>query len=357
MLVSEAIDAFIGYQTARRGEGSRTVDGYRSTLVQFLRHTGDKKMASLTERHPEDWFYGPNGLMSPHPINTRWGVARIQPPLSPGTHNLYRTRMTVWVKWCMQRRILTRDIMLNIHPMKNPKKKRNRHGADVLLRLLEVADGPRDRAFLAVALNTGLRASEIVRLRVGDLDLDEGYMDVVIKKTGDIDEQPISSDLDPELRVWLTQYALDLDRPLHADDLLFPARGGGLVARYETAEDGKRYPVRHPYYWRTNVPIRQPEGIVKKSLAKLGLPTEREGVHTIRRSVARAYFDAACQEIGDVAALRETADLLHHSSMATTEIYLGMTTERNRRNKRLRGKPFLSAMVGQPEENVIRLAQ
>jgi hypothetical protein len=70
--------------------------------------------------------------------------------------------------------------------------------------------------------------------------------------------------------------------------------------------------------------------------------------------VARAYYDSLCEERGDVAALRLTAALLHHKNTTTTEVYLGLDAEKAGRNRRLRGKPFLSAMVDR-EENVIPL--
>jgi hypothetical protein len=43
--------------------------------------------------------------------------------------------------------------------------------------------------------------------------LDAGFIDVVIRKTGEVDEQPITSDLDLELRRWLVRYATDVGRP------------------------------------------------------------------------------------------------------------------------------------------------
>jgi integrase len=99
--------------------------------------------------------------------------------------------------------------------------------------------------------------------------------------------------------------------------------------------------------------IKDTHGIVQGALKALGLPTFKEGTHTIRRAVAMAYFQEVAKDKGDVAALRETAAFLHHSSVATTELYLGMTPEKNRRDRRLRGQPFLSAMVAQ--DNVVQL--
>jgi site-specific recombinase XerD len=107
--ISEAINEFVAYQYSRRGDDSSTANGYKTTLNQFLRFTGDKECASLTERHVEDWFYGPHGLMNEHEVYAGSRNPKQQPGLSPGGHNLYRTRMIVWVKWCMQRGYIRRD--------------------------------------------------------------------------------------------------------------------------------------------------------------------------------------------------------------------------------------------------------
>lgn len=57
--------------------------------------------------------------------------------------------------------------------------------------MLGVAGNPRDRAYLATTINTGLRANEISRLRVGDVDLERG-----VHKLGD------SSTLWEDSRTW-----------------------------------------------------------------------------------------------------------------------------------------------------------
>ena len=84
--------------------------------------------------------------------------------------------------------------------------------------------------------------------------------------------------------------------------------------------------------------------IVHTPLVRLGFATRNEGIHTIRRSVARIYFDLLADE-GYDAALRATMVLLHHSQSSTTEQYLGISRERAKRDASLTGKPFLSDLV------------
>ena len=44
---------------------------------------------------------------------------------------------------------------------------------------------------------------------------------------------------------------------------------------------------------------------------------------------------------------------MHHTNIATTERYLGINAEVSRRNRRLRGKPFLTTL--RSTENVVDL--
>lgn len=356
--LSVAITEYLQYQQARRQgdhhRGNNTAAADNNVLSMFLRMSGDKYLHNITPEHVSDWFYGPGGMRDRHRIDSkRGGRDGWSPPIGPATHNHYRSRLKMFFGWCIQRGYMKRDVMVLTSPLKVPKTLRNRPDPVTLLRLLEVASCDRDRAYLAVAVNTGLRSSEIRAMKVGDLDLDSGYMDVNIMKTGDVDEQPVTQELDIELRRWLLAYADVLGRPLQSSDYLFPRRRGGAITHYYVDESGDKVPHRSAYVYLPNEPIRETHLIVQKALRALGLPTQKEGTHTLRRAVARAYFDSVAQDKGDVAALRETAAFLHHSSTATTEIYLGLTPEKNSRNRRLRGKPFLSAMVSQ--ENVVPL--
>lgn len=355
--MSEAAEEYLALQRAKRAgeDHSSTVDADNNVLRMFMRISGDRVMSNITPEHVESFFYGPGGLRDTHVIlSKRAGKKQTHPPVSAATHNHYRSRLKTFFAWATSRGYMKRDVMVFTQPLKVERQKRQRPNAITLLALLDQAANARDRAYLAVAVNTALRSSEIRSLKVRDVDLDAGFLAVTILKTKDADEQPITSELDAELRKWLTTYAEDLGRPLRDEDYLFPRRRGGLISHYETAENGEVVMVRHPYVWVPDTPIRETHLIVKHALKQLGLPTYKEGTHTIRRAVAMAYFQNVAKDQGDVAALRETAAFLHHSSVATTEIYLGMTPEKNRRDNRLKGKPFLSAMV-EPADNVVPL--
>jgi hypothetical protein len=158
------------------------------------------------------------------------------------------------------------------------------------------------------------------------------------------------------LLVWLTAYAQDiaeqLGRPLDGEDHLFPARRGGLISHYETQEDGTRVMVRHPLVWKPDTPMHRVEGVVQHALAQLGYETKGEGIHTIRVAAGRVFYDMEA-EAGEVNAIRTTMEWFNHSNQATTERYLRTNVERRRKEKVLKGQPFLSKLVDQ--ENVVQL--
>lgn len=353
--ISEAGKQFLASLRAQNYSNS-TVGGYETVLNRMATDLRNIQVGSITASHIDKWFYGPGGLREPH-INRCINGPKMTPPIQPSTFNQYRNRTKQFLKWCKQKGWVKGDPMEYSRPMKiNAKRERQRPEPLTLLRLLEVTSEPRDRAYLAMAMNTALRANEINRMVVGDLDLDAGDLQTLITKTETTDVMPVTEDLDREMRRWLTHYTVTLGRPLRDEDVLFPKRNGGQISHFEWSEEaGRKVIVRVPVQYRPDVHIDRAHSIVQGALGRLGLPTKGEGVHTIRRAVARAYFDHVAAEGGYVEALRETAALLHHESMATTEGYLGTSVEKARRDKRLKGRPLLTAIVNANTENVITL--
>ena len=80
---------------------------------------------------------------------------------------------------------------------------RNREGfevtqvadTDTALSLLDTARTPRDRCLLALAMNLGLRGSEIARLQWRDVNWTDETIRVHVDKTNEVDDMPISRDL------------------------------------------------------------------------------------------------------------------------------------------------------------------
>lgn len=344
--LSDALNQYLSAYRARRAPA--TLKGDRFVLSRFVAAMGDIQVRHLRPERVTDWFYGPGGLLDEHQTRDR----RRREPVQATTHNFYRARLKSFFTFCQQRGYLRADLLIEVPHMRTVRRERQQPGPLLLLAMLDHAASNRDRAYLAVLMNTGLRANEVLRLRVGDVDLREGNLRVYISKSKQEDLLPVTSDLDGELRVWLTEYAADIGRPLATDDFLFPAASG---PRYAWVPDdiGVKKQVIVPSTWVPERALKKAERIVQTAMFALGLPTKGEGSHTIRRAIARHFFDALVSDpkLGYDGALRTVSALLHHTNISTTETYLGLSTEKSRRDKTLRGQPFLTAMIS--ADNVV----
>jgi integrase len=345
-------EALARYQAMRRARyAAPTTKNENFVLSRFLDWYGeDVQVRHLRASRVEEWFHGSDGLRAPHV--TRDGVER--EPIQESTYNFYRSRLKSFFAFCNTNGWLKNDPLVHVTPMPVTRKKRLQPMPRVLLGMLDATENPRDRAYLATAINTALRASEINRLRVGDVDLNAGDLKVWISKSREEDLMPISSDLDAELRRWLTTYGVDMDRPLSDEDYLFPDRKNSVYA-WTRDEAGAMRQGRTSPSWQPDKTIQKPQEVVQAALAAMNMPTKHEGVHTVRRAVARAYFDSLAVS-GYDSALRQTSALLHHKNSTTTEHYLGLASEREQRDKTLKGKPFLTAMVSDQNVGPLRRA-
>lgn len=308
-----------------------------SLLRNFTRAMGpDKQVHTLTQRKVEQWF------------------ATEAKRQRASSYNKVRTRVKGFIEFSRRRGWVTHDLLAEVGTIRVPKRERMKLSPVELVDLPSHTDSARDHAFVVLACNTALRANEIVGLRVRDVDLGTGSLHVTVTKSAIEDQMPISMELDVELRQWFKLYATDAG-PLQPDWHLFPQRKPG-AGRYIKSESlGTTY-VGHVYgELLPEKSLRNPAEIVQRVLRAQGHTlTPGEGVHTIRRSVARAYFDARVNA-GYDGALRETSALLHHSSSQVTEQYLSLSTEKLGRDRAMKGKPFLTSMIDPENVTPIRL--
>lgn len=331
----EAVERYLDQR--RTNYAKTTYENDMSVLNRFAKATGNIQMRNLTHEHVDKWFLS---------IQTTVKEA--------SSLNNYRKRLNLFFLYSA-RAGWTRggDPLINVKVRRIMRRKRLQLPPDVLVSLLDLAETARDRAFLATAMNTALRASELVALRVGDVDLRNGRLAVTITKTAEEDEMPMTLELQNELRRWLAIYSNDIGQPLQSAMALFPARTGPRFTYRE--HEGRAVRSTRPASWVPTRPMGGPSLVIQEVLRKAGYPTKGEGVHTIRRSVARAYFDQETA-LGYDGALRSTQALLHHADGSTTEGYLGLSHETKRRDQILLGKSFLTALAGTSDADVVLLA-
>lgn len=341
MLLSDAIDEYA--KVRQRHVKPVTAKQDENACRMVLASIGNIQISNVKASHVERFFYGEAKA-------TGASVEGYADRVGAATFNNVLGKFKAFLRWCERRGYIRRDLLEEIRAQVVIRRERMRLSPNQLIALLDLADHPRDRMIIALAENLGCRASEIVTIKISDINLDAGTIRAQVHKSSLEDTKNITKELDQELRRWLLYY---MEAPkntykqiLQDEWYLVPS-----LRRWNTPDFGETHSMGEVFY--PLVTCKSPARGVKRALAKLGLDGPGEGLHTIRRSVARAYFESQ-RSMGYDGALQNTAAFLNHSSAQTTERYLGLTHERQIRDETLRGKPFLSAMVS--GENVVKIA-
>ena len=150
--------------------------------------------------------------------------------------------------------------------------------------------GRRDRAILLVALQTGLRNSEIRSLRRQDVQLGNGAHVRCLGKGRKARCTPLRSDVAKVVEAWLSEHVADTSDPL------FPSSRGGPLS----ADALQRLVSRHAFTARKTCP-----SLARKTVTP----------HTLRHTAAMDLLRRGVD-------LSVIALWLGHESMETTQIYL-----------------------------------
>jgi integrase len=173
--LNEAVESYLTYRRTRFAASTVTNESF--VLRRFAAWVGrDIQLRHLRAEKVEEWFHGPNGLLDEHVTRDRVRREAVQ----PSTHNFYRNRLASFFRYCTQRGHVRVDLLAHVQPMKVERKQRQQPSPHHLLALLDATDSGRDRAYIATAINTALRSNEITRMRVGDVNLDAGWIAVHI---------------------------------------------------------------------------------------------------------------------------------------------------------------------------------
>lgn len=160
---------------------------------------------------------------------------------------------------------------------------------------LETKTGPRDKAMLEVLYATGLRVSELVALRLDDLNLQRGYL-VAFGKGGKERVVPMGE----SAMLWTRKY-MEESRPLlagkRASPHLFLSVRGSAMTRQN--------------FWV----------IIKKYAVTAGIITKKIKPHIIRHSFATHLLERGAD-------LRLVQVMLGHADISSTQIYTHITRER-----------------------------
>jgi site-specific recombinase XerD len=158
--LAEAIDQYIASRRAHCAAKTIIEDQY--ILRRVLRTVGDLQVGNLRAHHVENLF---GTLTQEH----RTQDGRVRAPIAASSWNNLYSRLTQFSGWLQQRGLLRDDLMRLVRPRKQEQKIRLQPTPAQLWDLFDAPSDLRDRAVLAIAGNTGLRANEIAALRVRDV--------------------------------------------------------------------------------------------------------------------------------------------------------------------------------------------
>lgn len=327
--LSAAADAYAAHVRAT-GVSENTVKNKTQIVIHALREWGDMQVRSIRPVHVDNLFAAGG-----------W---------STSTRNLYLGNLRMFFAWCRHQGHMGRDSdpTFGWRNQRVSRDERLRVPVEQFPDLLDAATHPRDRAVLALGLFTFLRASEIVTLKIGDLDLSAMELSIYRHKTRQYDVLPVVDELREEMVRWFNWYRADTNG-LQPNWYLTPAKHKPSVGW----ADGQRVAIQTDVHLRPEAKVTHVYEIAQRALVAIGYDPGREGCHTLRRSGSRALFDALRSE-GYDGALMRVSSMLGHADTRITERYIGLDLERSQRNALLAGRRMFPQMQRESGLRVVR---
>jgi integrase/recombinase XerC len=210
-----------------------------------------------------------------------------------------------WCRFMCRQGILTSNPADGLRGPRQDKKLPHFLSAEALVQLLaappgDQALGLRDRALLETLYTAGLRVSELVRLDVGDIDMDGAT--AIIRGKGKRERLAILGEPATEaLKTWLA---------------VRDSVGTAVAGVRRTSKQPAVFLNKHGGRLTT----RSVGRLLEKYLAQAGLDP-RTSPHSLRHSFATHLLDNGAD-------IRSVQELLGHRSLGTTQIYTHVTTQR-----------------------------
>ncbi len=276
---------YLDYLTAERGLAQNTIAAYRRDLAALHARLGGRP---LEQTRREDL------------------LARLRQMRLDGRSPRSIARSLVAVRGFF--RYLLTEQVIREDPTANLDSPRTWRSLPRVLSFAEVENllaapdrdsgtGLRDAAMLEVLYATGLRVSELVGLRLGDLHLDASYVRCIGKGSRER-VVPLGGEADATLQAYLA-----VGRPA----LLVGKRTNVLFVNHRGG------PLTRQGFWK----------IVKSCAGKAGIDTPLSP-HTLRHSFATHLLENGAD-------LRSVQLMLGHADISTTQIYTHINRERLRR--------------------------
>jgi len=274
-----SLDAFADALWLEDGLSKNTLASYRRDLEQFARFLGKTPLEKAREG---DLF----GFLA-----ARKGKATSAARMLSSLKRYYG--------WCLRERKIKADPTLKLDPPKRvPRFPKTLSEADVEA-LLAAPDattplGMRDRTMFEVLYAAGLRVSELVGLKVFEVNLDAGVLRIMGKGSKER-LVPLGEEAVDWVRRYIKEFRPSLLKKKASDHLFVTTRGVGM-SRQAFWQNIKRYGAR-------------------------AVPGKPLSPHTLRHAFATHLINHGAD-------LRVVQMLLGHADISTTQIYTHVARER-----------------------------
>jgi integrase/recombinase XerD len=286
-MIDLQVQRFLDYVVVERGLSKNTVASYGRDLAQF---------AGFLEKR---------GVTEPRQIDEECLVAYLGRLSERGYAQASVARMMSavrsFVKFLCAEREIEKSPLARLEPTKPPKRLPKSMDVDEVSRLLDAPDvredlGVRDKAMLETLYATGLRASELIALKLDDVDLGIGFLRCVGKgdkervvPLGEVAARCVSEYVD-SVRGRLAGHT--------RSDYLFLTRQRGPMSRV--------------MFWQ----------LIKKYARQANI-TRPVTPHMLRHSFATHMLERGAD-------LRSVQEMLGHVDISTTQTYTHVDAERLR---------------------------
>jgi len=207
-----------------------------------------------------------------------------------------RNRIMTGVRFLFRVTLRRHDLAAEIYHLKEPQKVPVVMSQDEIKRLLAMAANIKLRAMLSLAYGCGLRAGEVVRLRVGDMDSAQNIIRVVQAKGRKDRNVMLPADILGLLRLWWKE------RPRQQDKGVAPSERW-LFPGYKAGQP---------------LTTRQFSRLFHETLDKAGI-TKPVTLHSLRHSFATHLLERGVD-------IRVIQALLGHDKLETTARYTRVAT-------------------------------
>lgn len=276
---------YLKYLRYQKGYSSLTIDSYQRDINEFIDFMNEEDIKSYED---VEYVYLRGYLMKLY-----------QRHLSTNTINRKISSLKNFYRYMVKQKWLTKNPFLLVDSLKTPKRNPDFLYIDEMMGLLDSIDtssplGIRNKAMLELMYATGIRCSEVVNLKISDIDF--GQKIILVHGKGEKDRYVPFHDY---AKKWLVSYLEEVR--------------GELVVHQD-----------HSYVFVNNRGNHMTNRGVEDILNRIAYQydsTMKIHPHTIRHSFATHMLDAGLD-------IRLVQQLLGHSSLSTTQIYTHITKEK-----------------------------